>query len=234
MISFSSSIKKVLLAMLFSISATSFSFGQDAPQFEFFGGYSYMYSDMDGEADTSLISVTGDDHLNLNGFNASGTFYFSKYVGITADVAGHYGKADIRTTVTPPGCSPGPCPSNTIIMTPKFSQHSFLIGPQVKARNSKVAPFAHALIGIANQKVSFSPGSFTCQGPDCDDLTFSASENSTTFGNVTVSNQGNHFTYAFGGGLDIKLSNRISLRLIQADYLLTDTKNLRLSAGIVF
>jgi len=50
------------------------------------------------------------------------------------------------------------------------------------------------------------------------------------------------FAWAVGGGLDVKLSNRIAYRLIDAEYLMTradglsgrGVNNLRLSTGVAF
>jgi peptidoglycan-associated lipoprotein len=57
-----------------------------------------------------------------------------------------------------------------------------------------------------------------------------------------VSNAGAAFAAKTGGGLDLKVSHRIALRLLEADYLVTTfdngsnnhQNNLRLSAGLVF
>jgi hypothetical protein len=59
--------------------------------------------------------------------------------------------------------------------------------------------------------------------------------------NPGAGNAGAAFAADFGGGVDLSLNRRFSLRLIQADYLLTTfdngsnnhQNNLRISAGVV-
>lgn len=92
---------------------------QDNPKAEVFGGYQY----------TRVNPGSGIDSVNLNGWNASLSGYFTKYVGISGDFSGAYG--------SPFGVS--------------IKVHSFMFGPIVRFPNSsKVTPFAHALFGGAN------------------------------------------------------------------------------------
>jgi opacity protein-like surface antigen len=84
--------------------------------------------------------------------------------------------------------------------------YSFLVGPTISARTKRVTPFAHVLFGAST----------TCRS--CDSA----------------------FTMAVGGGMDANVSEHFSVRLLQADWLLfraggiTDKKNGRVSAGVVF
>jgi opacity protein-like surface antigen len=249
-------IQKSLSFVFFTLMIAPFCFGQDEPKkVEIFGGYSYLYSEfkdkvetendlnslINDEADTDLfrINTSLDDKVSLHGFNGSATFYFSKYVGVTGDVSGHYGRMNIRTTVTPENIvciqiAPSPCSPFTIKIAPKLSQHTFLVGPQIKARNSKVAPFARAMIGMIHEKASLNNGSVTCEGAGCQP--FSVTSNLTIDPN---NDSDTSFAYGFGGGLDVKVSDRFSLRLIQADIIGTrvdgeHSGSLRLSTGIVF
>ncbi len=99
----------------------------------------------------------------------------------------------------------------------KTQLYNFLAGPEVKARNSsRVTPFAHALFGVGHTRVRFSADDF-------DDTTESETD----------------FAMAFGGGIDVSVNDKISLRVIQADYNPTffgDTRqdNIRLSFGVIF
>ena len=93
--------------------------------------------------------------------------------------------------------------------------NTFLFGPRFTLRSESVEPFAHVLIGGAH-------GSFDVSGVG-----------------ASVSNSGTAFTFAAGGGLDIKFSPKIVVRLVQADYLRTltggsDLNSGRISTGIVF
>ena len=90
-----------------------------------------------------------------------------------------------------------------------FNRHSFLFGPRLSYRTRKgFTPFGHFLLGGAHDGGSIHPHSDT------------------------------RLTWALGGGLDLKVSKRLSLRLIQADYVPIKAfeiqNNVRISAGIVW
>jgi hypothetical protein len=100
------------------------------------------------------------------------------------------------------------------------NQTLFLFGPQFSLRKSqRIQPFAHALFGFARVKL------------DADAISGDISDNG--------------FAFALGGGVDIKaLSSRLSLRLVQADYVRTkldflgigdsnSSNNVRISTGMV-
>jgi hypothetical protein len=92
------------------------------------------------------------------------------------------------------------------------SVFNYMIGPHFAADAGRARPFAHALIGGTTHRFNveaFGSGS---------DTSLSA---------------------AFGGGVDFRVSKSISIRAIQADYILTtfgpeNQKNLRVSTGVVF
>jgi opacity protein-like surface antigen len=93
---------------------------------------------------------------------------------------------------------------------------TFLFGPQFSYRkNDRVVPFAHVLLGGVRRKVSSPPDAF-----------------------IRIDSTNTAFGIAFGGGLDIKLTNRLAFRPIQADYLLSrfggwTDNNLRIGTGLV-
>ena len=99
-------------------------------------------------------------------------------------------------------------------------QYNLLGGLQFKARNkTRVTPFAHALIGgglFRGYSAILTPSSNTYFFDDARSLAM-----------------------AFGGGVDIRVSKRLSIRAIQADYNPTffgqgRQDNFRLSFGLVF
>jgi opacity protein-like surface antigen len=75
-----------------------------------------------------------------------------------------------------------------------------LFGPHFTYRHKRYAPFAQTLFGIHNPHASFS--SVNC--PEC------------LFDNESYS----RFAMALGGGLDVNLGHGISLRPVQAEYLM--------------
>jgi len=94
---------------------------------------------------------------------------------------------------------------------------TYLFGPRISYhRDSRITPFGHVLFGVAH--IGGSNG-----------LAFSSSNNS--------------FAMTVGGGVDFKVSHRLSIRPLQVDYLLTrfnefglgaqNQNNLRVSTGAV-
>jgi opacity protein-like surface antigen len=76
--------------------------------------------------------------------------------------------------------------------------HSFLFGPRVSLRRKRVTPFAYALFGGVRFR-----GELSAPPP----LNLFASDDDTGF------------NMALGGGLDVKLTRRVSLRAFQLDYM---------------
>jgi len=96
---------------------------------------------------------------------------------------------------------------------------SYLFGPRYSFRNrSRLVPFAQALVGGVHGFDALFPGpAGSAPNPDA-------------------------FAFAAGGGLNVRLSRRFALRLIQAGYEQTHLPNdgnnrqnhLRISAGVIF
>jgi len=110
------------------------------------------------------------------------------------------------------------------------SNFSFYAGPHYRFTNtSRITPFVHALVGASNNRFNYD---FT----------------PTTGGLAHVSQSSTDFAMALGGGLDVRVYKRISVRLFQIDYnpvfspanpqLGANTSvrfdNVRFSSGIVF
>jgi opacity protein-like surface antigen len=93
--------------------------------------------------------------------------------------------------------------------------HSYLFGTRFAVRKKRVTAFAHTLVGASTLKTEL-----------------------TGFGQrFTFSDTG--FALVIGGGLDIKVNDRVAIRAIQFDYLRTgffnETQNKgRIAFGIVF
>jgi len=146
---------------------------QDVPRVEAFAGYSFSRV----EAGKDLSDI------NLNGWNLAVTANLNSWLGVTADVSGHYGSLAFDTDL---------------------SRHAFLIGPQLTYRNGdgRLRPFAHALFGGVRAHRG------TTNAPLGSPLPVS-SAGETAFGMV------------LGGGVDHTLNERLAIRLIQAEYLMT-------------
>ncbi len=82
-----------------------------------------------------------------------------------------------------------------------FRDYQFLFGPQFTFRTQRATPFFHALLGVGARHVTTPSGD--PQHPQ----------------DVLAVDYG--FASGFGGGLDLNIHNRIAVRIIQADYVLT-------------
>src|SRR5216117_3686628 len=108
------------LLLLASLSA------QAQDKIEVFGGYSYMY-------------FHNSPSAHLNGWEISGQYKFTDWLGGVADFDGHYGSVNGTGTST----------------------YTFLFGPQISLP-SRVSPFGHLLLGGAhNSTRGFGSSSFS-------------------------------------------------------------------------
>jgi hypothetical protein len=212
---------KLIPAFCLTIISSVFAFAQttDYKKSEFFVGYS------NGQVDTG--ANTGDDfdeffkdREGFHGFNASGVVNVNRYLGIKGDVSGTYNNTDFSFPVTT-GTT-----TNTVSFKTKSSLYNFLGGVQVKdnASTGRLKPFAYALVGAGHGRLKVS--NVVCPtGVDCADLAGSDSETG--------------LAGAFGGGLDIRVNDKIDFRVVKVDYnpIRFDSgtqHNIRLGIGIVF
>ena len=106
---------------------------QDNPKLEVFGGYSLeRIRPCDGSLGCGNSSLDRSPEI-FNGWNASVTTYFYKYLGATADFTGRNGQ------IFPAELDSG-------------SRYSYMFGPVFAVRGQKVTPFAHALFGLVSQR----------------------------------------------------------------------------------
>jgi hypothetical protein len=73
----------IFFILLVVVAASSFSVGQVAPRWEFFGGYSYLRFDSP--------SVGYSSWSNLNGFDGEISYNFTPQLSLTVDGSGGYG-----------------------------------------------------------------------------------------------------------------------------------------------
>jgi opacity protein-like surface antigen len=168
-------------------------------QVQVFGGYSYLFPAV-SEPQTILCpgppcpTEFVSNRASLNGWEASAAYKPTHWLGLVGDFSGHYGTVQ-GTTV---------------------HVHTFMAGPQISLPGA-VSPFAHVLIGGANQ---------------------STGGGSAGSGNAFVAASTTSMAWAAGAGIDIKFLPHIALRAIQLDYMLTHFNSSiqnepRASAGIV-
>lgn len=149
----------------------------------------------------------------MHGWNASVARNANRWVGVVADFSGHYKNERTSTAFGQ--------------LESRDRMYTFLFGPRFSVReNDAVTPFVHVLLGVTRSKtrVRFSGAPFDFPGFPGPDIAASRSVSS--------------FAWAAGGGLDVKLSDRVALRAIQIEYLQAHffearQKRARTSAGLV-
>ena len=156
----------------------------------------------------------------FHGFEVSVTRNIHRYFGIKADVSGAYRNTSFTSTVS------NGTTTTTFSADQKRSLYNFLGGVQVKdnATEGRLKPFGHALVGVGHTRGKIS--NVVCQGTTCPPIA------ETSFHDTG-------FAGAFGGGLDIKINNRIDFRALQVDYNPVYTSrsfdnNVRFGIGFVF
>ena len=216
--------KRLFIALsiaIISVTAASAQAVDDYKKGEFFVGYS------NGQVDTGLDSGSSvrdffRDRANFNGFNASGVYNVTRYVGIKGDVSGTYNNTRFDETFVDPTTGT----TYTAGFDTNNSLYNFVGGVQVKdnAREGTFKPFAHAMVGVARSRTEI-------KNLVCTPVTLCP-----IIGD-SISDSG--LSGVFGGGLDFRLNNKIQIRAIQVDYnpIRGDgefSHNLRIGAGIVF
>jgi outer membrane protein with beta-barrel domain len=111
-------VQKIPLVAVILFLLTTVAAAQE-PKGNVFFGYSYQRTD--------LVSNNG---VNLNGWEGSLEGKVLPWVGIVADVSGHYG-SDADASV-----------------------YTFLFGPRVAVSVGKLTPFAHALFGAGHESLN--------------------------------------------------------------------------------
>ena len=160
----------------------------------------------------------GNRMMWLNGGSTSLAYNFNRYLGLVADFGG-YDDSQIRLN--------GSGTTASTVVNSSGTAYTYLFGPRLSFRSQRrITPFAQVLFGgIHASDVTLSAG---CAGSGC-----------------TVLPVENKFAMTAGGGLDFRIHRRFSIRILQAEYLMTRFENsntgagatqndMRLSSGIVF
>jgi len=199
--------------------------GSDGSKFELFAGYSangYFVNESSTTAvrGQKISSFFTDRAGGPAGFEVSLNRNFNRYIGLKGDFASYFETLHGRGTV----CQGSICTTENPFKVPLRSFY-FTAGPEFKLRNStRLTPFAHALFGGVASHAEFV---ISAPGVRVSDAT-------TRTG----------FAASFGGGVDVRLSRRVSLRTM-ADYTATflaepnpgesrPQNHVRTSVGILF
>jgi len=166
-------------------------------------------------------TVAGNRMVGLNGGSASIAFNFNRYLGIVGDFGG-YDDSQLQLT--------GTGVNQPIVANSSGTAYTYLFGPRLSFRNeTRLTPFVQVLAGGVHASAVTVNG---CAGTGCTVLPVQSS-----------------FALTGGGGLDIRLTHHISIRAVQAEYMLTrfpgvangvatgtsaSQNDLRLSTGLLF
>lgn len=130
--------------------------------------------------------------------------------GVEADYSNHYG-------VSPPSLAPL---DGSRYYVPGVTK---LYGPRFTLALPRIHPFVHALFGTVHGAAAVAIPNRPCTSQGCP----ARAESESAFG------------MAFGGGLNVRATRHVWLRLVQIDYLRAQFTNngqndMRISAGLVF
>jgi outer membrane immunogenic protein len=162
----------------------------------------------------SYVRVNPDNGFPGENFNGgSGSFAFNpiSWLGVVADLGGYHWT----------GTSDD--------VSSDFTAFSYLFGPKVAFRHGPITPFAQALFGGVR-----------LSGSVCGEDDDGARVRRQTGGDCE-SGSSTGFATAIGGGLDWNATSHLGIRLVQAEYVLTEIgfysnthqNNFRYSAGVV-
>jgi hypothetical protein len=151
------------------------------PIVQVFAGYAYLHA----EPLAHQFASTDDQ-----GWRTSVMAHANSWLTVVGDVSGRYGSRVATGPVVGP--SKG---------TMRPYVYSFQLGPQVTWRADRLAPFAHALFGLARERTAMNGVDFTSPQTD------------------------SGFATTLGGGLDLALVPHLAVRVIEADYFRTQMFN---------
>jgi opacity protein-like surface antigen len=162
-------------------------------------------------------TVAGNRMIGLNGGSASIAFNFNRYIGLVGDFGG-YDDSQVQLT--------GTGANQPIVVNSSGTAYTYLFGPRFSFRNdSRFTPFVQVLAGGVHASAVTAAN---CAGTGCVVLPVQSS-----------------FAMTGGGGLDIRITHHVSIRAVQAEYMMTrfdsvpaggssSQNDLRLSTGLLF
>ena len=206
----------LVLAILMLLGGMAFA--QD-PKVEITGDYSFVHVNPQNN------NIFGT--FNVNGGGGSIAYYFNRYIGIEGELQG-YGSYTKFVNLAPetPFC-PGEV---NCTFAAQGNLFTYNVGPIFKYRTKHFEPFGEVLFGGAHS--NFYGNLYNgCLNNSC----LAASRTPTN----------NAWDFVIGGGLDIPVTPKITIRPVQFDYLLTrfgnaftggnnNQSNLRFQAGVQF
>jgi opacity protein-like surface antigen len=182
--------KVMFLAALIALGG-SMTYAQDRSPAEFFAGYTF--ENIDSGIKSTDFAGTGISSTSLDQRYKSNGFNVSGtgYITKQFGITGDFSAGFERRNDN----------FGVIQTKAKLALYNITAGPQVKFfSNRRATPFVHALFGVARRSLKE-----TVAAAVGSEITFA--EDSTT-----------SFAMNLGGGIDVRLNDRIDLRVIQVDY----------------
>jgi hypothetical protein len=171
---------------------------QDHPRAEVFTGFTYARAN----------SASNVPAFSANGGGGQVFANFNKWVGFGMDLGafhnGNIGGAHLDSTFT-----------------------TFLFGPRISLRYSRIRPYFNVLFGGVHASTSTALAAVPTAGPYSGDITGLPPVTPGQPVTLRASASQTAFAMTTGGGLDIKISRHVSFRPIGLDYLMTRLQNLR-------
>ena len=196
------------------------------PKNEFYGGYlnagEFPYNVFRFPVGDGTV-VTENDFGTKRGFELAFTRNLNRRIGIRGEFSAQFHR-DEGTGTFPVPCGATTCTvSQPVKIAPKL--FNFLGGPEIKFRNhTRFTPLVYGLFGVAHTTATFATSGAAL--------------------NLTLNTAETGFSMAFGGGLDVRIHRRFSIRTTldfnpkwvgRDDNGARQIQNdLRLSVGIVF
>jgi hypothetical protein len=158
------------------------------PRVEAFAGFAAVETN---DHSFQFVDIGPVGHLDFDekgrGGEAAVVVNVSRYLGIMGDFSAHFSSNEFGVPFT----SSSSTTTQPGSINPRL--FNFLAGPEFKARNrTRLTPFVHALFGVAH-----STATFQTTGPV---INFSRTDAETGF------------AMAFGGGGDVRITRRFSMR----------------------
>ena len=181
----------------------------DVRRYEFYGGYAYQ------RANNNAPSFDRNGTASFNGVPVVFNQRTQNYNGFTGEfnqnITRHWGLVTSFTGVYSRAAYVNGV--NGRAFGARTSRYDLLFGPRYNFRLGRFNPFGEAMAGFEHMRVKFN-----------DVLT-------------NGDNADTAFAMAFGGGVDLRLTDHIDVRAIQADYIptffnSTHQNNYRLGAGV--
>jgi hypothetical protein len=129
-------VRKVSVVIVALLALTGLA-GAQVPKGNIFFGYSYARAD-----------IGAMDRANLNGWNGSLEGKLFPFLGIVADVSGHYGSQNFGAVCGTAG---------SCVISGDGRGLTALFGPRVSVSVGKIRRFAEAMFGVSHLKLDF-PG----------------------------------------------------------------------------